>query len=382
MPPKLDGGVSVPARPPFAHRAVLVSIDFGEPDEAESVEELRRLTESANALPLAVVTGRRARPDAALFAGAGKVEEIAGRVAETQADVVIFNHELTPSQQRNLEGRLRCRVIDRTSLILDIFAQRAQSHEGKLQVELAQLEHLSTRLVRGWTHLERQKGGIGLRGPGETQLETDRRLIARRMKLLRERLARLARQRQTQRRARDRREVFSVSLVGYTNAGKSTLFNRLTHAQAYAADQLFATLDTTSRRVFLPDAGQIVLSDTVGFIKRLPHSLIEAFRATLEEAAQADLLLHVVDAASPVREEQIEQVNAVLAEIGARHIPQILVYNKIDQRNLSAGFERDDCGNIARVWLSAQTGEGLGGLRLALGEAAARRKEVPTEAVC
>jgi GTP-binding protein HflX len=374
--------VSVPARPTSAHRAVLVSIDFGEPDEAESVEELRRLTESANALPLAVVTGRRARPDAALFAGVGKVEEIAGRVAETQADVVIFNHELTPSQQRNLEGRLQCRVIDRTSLILDIFAQRAQSHEGKLQVELAQLEHFSTRLVRGWTHLERQKGGIGLRGPGETQLETDRRLIARRMKLLRERLARLSRQRQTQRRARDRREVFSVSLVGYTNAGKSTLFNRLTHAQTYAADQLFATLDTTSRRVFLPEAGQIVLSDTVGFIKRLPHSLIEAFRATLEEAAQADLLLHVVDAASPVREEQIEQVNAVLAEIGARHIPQILVYNKIDQRGLAAGFERDDCGNIARVWLSAQTGEGLGGLRLALGEAATRRKEVPTEAVC
>ncbi len=368
--------------PAPVNRAVLVSLDFGEPDEEESRQELRRLAESAQALPLALVTGRRSRPDAALFAGSGKVDEIAGRIADTGADLVIFNHELTPGQQRNLEERLKCRVIDRTSLILDIFAQRAQSHEGKLQVELAQLEHLSTRLVRGWTHLERQKGGIGLRGPGETQLETDRRLLAKRVKLLRERLARLARQRQTQRRARGRREVFSVSLVGYTNAGKSTLFNRMTHAQTYAADQLFATLDTTSRRLFVPGAGQIVLSDTVGFIKRLPHSLIEAFRATLEEAAQADLLLHVVDAASPVREEQIAQVNQVLAEIGAQHIPQILVYNKIDQRGTPPGLERDDCGKISRVWLSAHTGEGLGELRLALAEAAsAARSEGRAEAV-
>lgn len=383
MPPTPEGLASVPTAAPSLNRAVLVSIDFGDPDEAESLEELRRLTESARATPLAVVTGRRSRPDAALFAGSGKVEEIADRVMETGADVVIFNHELSPGQQRNLEGRLKCRVIDRTSLILDIFAQRAQSHEGKLQVELAQLEYLATRLVRGWTHLERQKGGIGLRGPGETQLETDRRLLAKRVKLLKERLARLGRQRQTQRRARGRREVFTVSLVGYTNAGKSTLFNRLTHARAYAADQLFATLDTTSRRLFLPEVGPVVLSDTVGFIKRLPHTLIEAFRATLEEAVQADLLLHVVDAASPVRDGHIEQVNAVLAEIGARDIPQILVYNKIDTRGLAPGFERDDCGKIARVWLSAHTGAGLDGLRLAITEAAAAaRPEARAEAAC
>lgn len=383
MPPTPEGLASVPATAPSLNRAVLVSIDFGDPDEAESLEELRRLTESARAMPLAVVTGRRSRPDAALFAGSGKVEEIAERVAQTGADVVIFNHELSPGQQRNLEGRLKCRVIDRTSLILDIFAQRAQSHEGKLQVELAQLEYLTTRLVRGWTHLERQKGGIGLRGPGETQLETDRRLLAKRVKLLKERLARLGRQRQTQRRARGRREVFSVSVVGYTNAGKSTLFNRLTHARAYAADQLFATLDTTSRRLFLPEVGPVVLSDTVGFIKRLPHTLIEAFRATLEEAVQADLLLHVVDAASPVRDERIEQVNAVLAEIGAQDIPQILVYNKIDARGLAPGVERDECGKISRVWLSAHTGAGLDGLRLAIAEAAAAaRPEARAEAAC
>ncbi|MEO1767546.1 GTPase HflX [Thiobacter aerophilum] len=382
MPPTPEGLASVSAARPL-HRAVLVSIDFGDPDEEESLEELRRLTESARATPLALVTGRRSRPDAALFAGSGKVEEIAHRVAETGADVVIFNHELSPGQQRNLEGRLKCRVIDRTSLILDIFAQRAQSHEGKLQVELAQLEHLATRLVRGWTHLERQKGGIGLRGPGETQLETDRRLLAKRVKLLKERLARLGRQRQTQRRARGRRDVFSVSVVGYTNAGKSTLFNRLTHARSYAADQLFATLDTTSRRLFLPEVGPVVLSDTVGFIKRLPHTLIEAFRATLEEAVQADLLLHVVDAASPVRDERIAQVNAVLAEIGAQDIPQILVYNKIDARGLAPGVERDDCGNISRVWVSAHAGTGLDGLRLAIAErASAARLEARPEAVC
>jgi len=367
MPPTPD---RLSDRAGGADRAVLVSLDFGGPDEEENLEELRRLAESARASALAVVTGKRSRPDAALFAGSGKVDEIAGTVSDTGADVVIFNHDLSPGQQRNLEGRLKCRVIDRTALILDIFAQRAKSHEGKLQVELAQLEHLSTRLVRGWTHLERQKGGIGLRGPGETQLETDRRLLGKRVKLLKERLARLTRQRQTQRRARDRRKVFSVSLVGYTNAGKSTLFNRMTHAQAYAADQLFATLDTTSRRVFVPEVGQIVLSDTVGFIKHLPHSLIEAFRATLEEAAEADLLLHVVDAASPTRDAQIAQVNQVLAEIGADRIPQILVFNKIDLRGLPPGLERDECGNISRVWVSAQTGEGLGQLRLALSEAA------------
>jgi GTP-binding protein HflX len=366
-----------------ADKAVLVSLDFGEPDQEESLEELRRLTDSARAATLAVVTGRRSRPDAALFAGSGKVDEIADALSSTGAEVVIFNHDLSPGQQRNLEGRLKCRVIDRTALILDIFAQRAKSHEGKLQVELAQLEHLSTRLVRGWTHLERQKGGIGLRGPGETQLETDRRLLGKRVKLLRERLAKLTRQRHTQRRARERRKVFSVSLVGYTNAGKSTLFNRMTHAQAYAADQLFATLDTTSRRVFLPEVGQIVLSDTVGFIKHLPHSLVEAFRATLEEAAEADLLLHVVDAASPARDDQIAQVNQVLAEIGADRIPQILVFNKIDLRGLPPGLERDEYGNISRVWVSAHTGAGLEQLRLALTEAAAPgRTEAPVPAEC
>jgi GTP-binding protein HflX len=331
---------------------------------------------------LAVVTGRRARPDAALFAGSGKVDEIAETVTETGANVVIFNHDLSPGQQRNLEGRLKCRVIDRTSLILDIFAQRAQSHEGKLQVELAQLEHLATRLVRGWTHLERQKGGIGLRGPGETQLETDRRLLGKRVKLLKERLAKLTRQRHTRRRARDRRKVFSVSIVGYTNAGKSTLFNRLTHAQAYAADQLFATLDTTSRRVFLPGVGQVVLSDTVGFIKHLPHSLVEAFRATLDEAAEADLLLHVVDAASPVRDEQIAQVDKVLAEIGAQDIPQILVFNKIDLRGLPPGVERDEYGKISRVWVSAHTGGGMDQLRLALTEAAEEDVSAPASVEC
>ena len=350
--------------------AVLVALDFGDPDAAESLEELRRLTESAGVLPVAVVQGKRARPDAAYFAGTGKVDEIADSLQATHAALAIFNHDLSPAQQRNLEQRLKTRVVDRTSLILDIFAQRAKSHEGKVQVELAQLERLSTRLVRGWTHLERQKGGVGLRGPGETQLETDRRLIGKRVKSLKERLQKLGRQRHTQRRARSRNAVFSVSIVGYTNAGKSTLFNRLTHASAYAADQLFATLDTTSRRMFVPEVGQIVASDTVGFIKQLPHGLVEAFRATLEEAAQADLLLHVVDASSALRDSQIEQVNAVLAEIGAAHIPQVLIMNKIDLAGLVPRVDRDEYGKIARVWVSAATGTGMDLVRLALSEAA------------
>ena len=350
--------------------AVLVALDFGDPDAEESLEELRRLTQSAGVLPLAVVQGKRARPDAAYFAGTGKVDEIADSLQATRAALAIFNHDLSPAQQRNLEQRLKTRVVDRTSLILDIFAQRAKSHEGKVQVELAQLERLSTRLVRGWTHLERQKGGVGLRGPGETQLETDRRLIGKRVKSLKERLQKLGRQRHTQRRARSRNAVFSVSVVGYTNAGKSTLFNRLTHASAYAADQLFATLDTTSRRMFVPEVGQIVVSDTVGFIKQLPHSLIEAFRATLEEAAQADLLLHVVDASSALRDSQIEQVNAVLAEIGAAHLPQVLIMNKIDLAGLVPRVDRDEYGKIARVWVSAATGTGIDMVRLALSEAA------------
>jgi len=358
-----------------SNKAVLVALDFGEPDVEESLEELHRLTESAGVSVLAVVQGKRSRPDAALFAGSGKVDEVGLALRDTGAGLAIFNHDLSPAQQRNLEQRLKARVVDRTSLILDIFAQRAQSHEGKVQVELAQLERLSTRLVRGWTHLERQKGGIGLRGPGETQLETDRRLIGKRVKSLKERLAKLTRQRHTQRRSRTKNAVYSVSLVGYTNAGKSTLFNRLTHAGAYVADQLFATLDTTSRRVFLPEVEQLVLSDTVGFIKHLPHSLVVSFRATLEEAAQADLLLHVVDASSAARDGQIEQVNCVLAEIGAAHLPQILVMNKIDTAGLEPRVDRDEYGKISRVWVSAATGDGLDLVRQALIEAAKQTQE-------
>ncbi len=349
-------------------RAVLVGIDFGKGDFLASLDELALLSKSAGAEPTASVTGRRASPDPALFVGSGKAEEIRDTLGDLGADIVIFNHALSPAQQRNLERHLQVRVVDRTSLILDIFAQRAKSHEGKVQVELAQLQHLSTRLVRGWTHLERQKGGIGLRGPGETQLETDRRLIGDRVKMLRTRLDKLQRQRLTQRRARERNHTFSVSLVGYTNAGKSTLFNNMTKAGVYAANQLFATLDTTSRRVHLGEAGNVVVSDTVGFIRELPTQLVAAFRATLEETVHADLLLHVVDADSPVRNEQIDQVNAVLHEIGADHIPQILVWNKIDLAGLAPGVERDEYDKIRRVFVSAQTGAGMDLLRTAIAE--------------
>jgi GTP-binding protein HflX len=358
-------------RPGSDSQAVLVSLDLGEPDYAESTDELAQLALSARIGIAGVLRGKRARPDPKFFAGSGKVDELAGMLAQTKAGLVIFNHELSPAQERNLEKKLGSRVIDRVSLILDIFAQRAQSHEGKTQVELAQLEHLATRLVRGWTHLERQKGGIGLRGPGETQLETDRRLLGKRVKLLKDRLARLARQREVQRRARRRANVLSVSLVGYTNAGKSTLFNALTRAQAYAADQLFATLDTTTRRVFLESGAQLVVSDTVGFIRQLPHTLVAAFRATLEEAIQADLLLHVVDAGSPTRDAQIAAVNGVLAEIGAAQIPQVLVYNKIDLSGGEPRVERDEYGKIGRVWISAREGLGLDLVRAALEEHAA-----------
>ncbi|BCT66834.1 GTPase HflX [Nitrosospira sp. NRS527] len=355
-----------------ADSAVLVSLDLGGGDSAENLEELRRLAASDQLAVSAVIKGKRARPDPATFAGSGKVNEILLALEQTGASLVVFNHDLSPAQQRNLERNLGRRVVDRTSLILDIFAQRAKSHEGKLQVELAQLEHLATRLVRGWTHLERQKGGIGLRGPGETQLETDRRLIGKRVKLLKEKLVKFERQRTLQRRSRQRARVTAVSIVGYTNAGKSTLFNSLTHAQAYVADQLFATLDATTRKMFIPDCGPLVLSDTVGFIRDLPHTLVAAFQATLEETVQADLLLHVVDAGSPNRAEQIDEVNKVLKEIGADGIPQILVLNKVDLINLSvgrAGYRRNEYGRIEQIRLSAKTAEGLEFIKLALSEA-------------
>ncbi|SHG53773.1 GTPase HflX [Massilia sp. CF038] len=345
-------------------RAALVGVDFGAGDFNASLEELALLSRSAGADPITTITAKRSSPDAAYFVGSGKADEIGHACADQKLDIVIFNHALSPAQQRNLEKRLQIRVLDRTSLILDIFAQRAQSHEGKLQVELAQLQHLATRLIRGWTHLERQKGGIGLRGPGETQLETDRRLIGERVKALRARLLKLRKQHETQRRARGKNHTFSVSLVGYTNAGKSTLFNSLTKAGVYVANQLFATLDTTSRRVYLGETvGNVVFSDTVGFVRELPHQLVAAFRATLEETIHADLLLHVVDAASPVRMEQIEQVNLVLKEIGADHIPQILVWNKIDAAGLEPAVERDEYDKISRVFISAHTGAGLDLLR-------------------
>lgn len=356
-------------RPSGGEAAILVSVDFGESDYLESLEELRQLSLSAGLAVHGTVEGKRSTPDAKFFIGSGKADELLQVMQATESKIAVFNHDLTPSQQRNLERFLQARVVDRTGLILDIFSQRAQTHEGKLQVELAQLEHLSTRLVRGWTHLERQKGGIGVRGgPGETQLELDRRMLRVRVKQLREKLTKLKAQRGMQRRARKRSNVMTVSLVGYTNAGKSTIFNRLTKANIYAADQLFATLDTTTHKIFIPDCGQVVISDTVGFIKHLPHALVEAFGATLEEAVQADLLLHIVDTASSNRDEQIAQVNKVLHEIGAAKVPQILVHNQIDRVGLEPALARDEYGRISTLHVSAKTGEGMDLLRLAMAE--------------
>ncbi|MDD4930400.1 MAG: GTPase HflX [Gallionella sp.] len=349
--------------------ALLVSIDFGDADYRESLAELRLLAETAGVRTLATVEAKRIRPNAALFAGSGKVLEIAEMVERMEIPLVIFNHDLSPAQMRNLTARLNTRVIDRTMLILDIFAQRAQSHEGKVQVELAQLKYLASRLVGLNTDMGQQKFAVGARGPGETQLELDRRKLDKRVHLLKERLEKLKAQRDVQRRSRNRSGVFSVSIVGYTNAGKSTLFNRLTKANVYVADQLFATLDTTSRRMFSEGVGEIVVSDTVGFIRHLPHSLVAAFRSTLEETIQADLLLHVVDASNPNRDDQISEVNKVLVEIDAGNIPQLLVYNKVDLTDMPAGVQTDDCDRIARVFLSAKSGAGMDELRLALSDA-------------
>lgn len=359
-------------------RALIVSVNFGEPGFEAQTEEFIMLAKGAGAVVVDTITTRRARPDRALFVGSGKAQEIAIAAAAGGAELVLFNHNLTPAQQRNLEREIKLRVVDRVALILDIFALRAQSHEGKLQVELAQLQHLSTRLTRMWSHLERQRGGIGMRGPGEAQLEMDRRIIGDKVRTLRERLDKLERQRKTRRRSRTRGGAFSVSLVGYTNAGKSTLFNVLTRAGVYAADQLFATLDTTTRKTWIEGAGSVVVSDTVGFIRELPHTLIAAFRATLEETIEADLLLHIVDAASPQRDEQILEVHKVLEEIGAADIPRILVYNKIDQSQHEAGIERNEHGTISRVFVSAIERTGFDGLRGAIIEASQTDPEVPS----
>jgi GTP-binding protein HflX len=359
-------------RPRTGERAVLVRLGLGAAVDPEDLQEFTQLAVSAGAVPVATVTGRRQRPDARYFLGSGKAEELRSVAAANEADVILIDHALSPSQERNLEKLTERRVLDRNGLILDIFAQRARSFEGQLEVELAQLKHIASRLVRGWTHLERQKGGIGLRGPGETQLETDRRIIGQRVRLLTRRLAKIKQQRETGRHLRAEIPVPSVALVGYTNAGKSTLFGALSGADAYVADQLFATLDPTVRRISLPGGTPVVVADTVGFIRELPHELVAAFQSTLTEARAATLLLHVIDASNPRREEQMHAVDTVLEEIAAHDIPQILVYNKIDRLQSAARVDRDADGRTTAVWISAAHGQGLDLLRRALAERLAR----------
>jgi GTP-binding protein HflX len=374
-------------RPDSGEISLLVNLHIDSDRDADDVVEFAELALSAGAQPVAIISGSRKQPSPSFFVGAGKLEELKAAVESHKAEVVLFNHSLSPSQERNLERELKCRVIDRTGLILDIFAQRARSYEGKLQVELAQLQHLSSRLKRGWTHLDRQKGGIGMRGAGETQLEMDQRIIGQRIKSINKALIKVRSQRDQGRRSRRRAEVPTVSLVGYTNAGKSSLFNRLTSAETYAADQLFATLDSTLRKVDLPNFGQAIMADTVGFISHLPHQLVEAFRATLEETAQADLLLHVIDAAHDNHPEFIVEVETVLAEIGAQEVPQLQIFNKIDLLpGREPELQRDGAGRPRRVWISAKTGAGIATLleavsELLAGEMANRLLRVaPTEA--
>jgi GTP-binding protein HflX len=356
-------------RPEFGERAILVHLKLQSESEPEDPREFEELVLSAGGDPVEFITGSRSAPHAKLFVGTGKLEEVAAAVNSHCAELVIFNHNLSPSQERNIEAELKCRVLDRTGLILDIFAQRARTHEGKLQVELAQLQHLSTRLVRGWTHLERQRGGIGMRGPGETQLESDRRMVRDRIKSIQGRLLKVRKQRAQGRRARVRAEVPAVSLVGYTNAGKSTLFNNFTQSDVFVANQLFATLDPTMRKLEVPEQGQVVFADTVGFISHLPHRLVDAFRATLEEAANATLLLHVVDAAAEDRATNIKRVEEVLKEIDAHKLPTLMVYNKVDLlEDFSARIDRNAEGQPVAVWLSALNNDGLDLLLQAVAE--------------
>jgi GTPase len=364
-------------RPGGGEQVVLVHVNFPIGKMEEDLEEFHELALSAGAEIAAIVTGTRRVPESKYFVGSGKAEEIRDVVLANKAKLVIFNHNLSPAQERNLEKLCQCRVVDRTGLILDIFAQRARTFEGKLQVELAQLKHLSTRLVRGWTHLERQRGGIGLRGPGETQLETDRRLIRNKIKTITARLEKLRSQRELSRRARKKAIVPTVALVGYTNAGKSTLFNRLTGAEVYAANQLFATLDPTLRRVDFPETGPIIFADTVGFIRHLPHDLIEAFHATLEEVSSADLLLHVIDAHNEQKNEQITEVQLVLDSIGANEVPTLLVYNKIDLApHLEPHVNLDELGEVHKVYISAKTGDGMVSLLTAMGQLLGKKMAV------